>query len=112
MARGMVANVELFPSLCSVALDHIPPFLIKHFGINKETKAGQIPQHSAWKRCKTGVTIIMKGNQYPGKRHLDAKTVYQYLENQSHKVKMKLGQSKTIEVFLVLKFSFRLPYSA
>merc|ERR1711937_76327 len=61
MARGMVANVELFPSLCSVALDHIPPFLIKHFGINKETKAGQIPQHSAWKRCKTGVTIIMKG---------------------------------------------------
>lgn len=82
MARGMVANVELFPSLCSVALDHIPPFLIKHFGINKETKAGQIPQHSAWKRCKTGVTIIMKGNQN--------------------------SQSR----FLVLIFAFRLPYSA
>ena len=92
MARGMVANVELFPSLCSVALDHIPPFLIKHFGINKETKAGQIPQHSAWKRCKTGVTIIMKGNQYP--------------------IKYPSLYLLALKGISVLKFGFRLSYSA
>ena len=61
LSNRMVAGMSLFPAICNVALDTLPVFLVKTFEINKTTKAGVIPQHPKWKKCRKGIKALLKG---------------------------------------------------